>query len=305
MRAQHYGHVMTSQSLTTSPFGSTGHDSTRVIFGAAALGAMSQDRADATLSKVHEWGINHIDTAAGYGASEDRLQPWLAEHRDDVFLATKTGERTGTAARAELERSLERMAVERVDLIQLHNLVEPDEFDTAFAPGGAVEALAAARDEGLVAHIGVTGHGLRIAGMHVRSLERFDFASVLFPVNFILLDNPAYRADVEELLGVCAERGVAVQTIKSIARGRWSDENVPHFSWYDPLTDPAAIGRAVRFVLSNPQMFLNTTSDARLLPAVVEAAVGDLARPTDDEMRADIADEGITPLFDGDLLERI
>ena len=140
--------VVVMTSLPTAPF--AGHESTRVIFGAAALGGMSQDRADATLSKVHEWGINHIDTAAGYGASEDRLQPWLAEHRDEVFLATKTGERTGCAARAELERSLERMAVEHVDLIQLHNLVEPDEFDEAFAPGGAVEALAAARDEGLV-----------------------------------------------------------------------------------------------------------------------------------------------------------
>ena len=296
---------MSSDSLPTSLFGSTGHHSTRVIFGAAALGGMSQERADTTLSKVHEWGINHIDTAADYGASEDRLRPWLAEHRDDVFLATKTGERTGPAARAQLERSLERMAVERVDLIQLHNLVEPAEFDTAFAPGGAVEALAVARDEGLVDHIGVTGHGLRIAGMHLRSLERFDLASVLLPVNFILLDNPAYRADVEELLDVCADRGVAVQTIKSIARGRWSDENAPHFSWYDPLTDAAAIGRAVRFVLSNPQMFLNTTSDAGLLPLVVEAAVGDLDGPTDDEMRADIAAEGITPLFDGDVLERI
>ena len=162
------------------------------------------------------------------------------------------------------------MGVDHVDLIQLHNLVEDDEWETAFAPGGAVEALAAARDEGLVGHIGVTGHGLRIAGMHLRSLERFDFASVLLPVNFILLDNPGYRSDVDELLGVCAERGVAVQTIKSIARSRWSDALSPHFSWYEPLTDPAAIGRAVRFVLSNPQMFLNTTSDARLLPAVVD-----------------------------------
>lgn len=292
-------------SLPTSPFGSTGHDSTRVIFGAAALGGMSQERADVTLARVQEWGINHIDTAASYGAAEDRLQPWLAEHRDRVFLATKTGERNGVDARAELERSLERMQVEHVDLIQLHNLVEPDEFDTAFAPGGAVEALAAARDEGLVGHIGVTGHGLRIPGMHLRSLERFDFASVLFPVNFILLDNPAYRADVEELLAVCADRGVAVQTIKSIARGRWSDAMAPHFSWYEPLTDPAAIGRAVRFVLSNPQLFLNTTSDARLLPMVVEAANGDLTRPTDDEMRGDVLAEGITALFDGGALERI
>lgn len=291
--------------LQTAPFGSTGHLSTRVIFGAAALGAMSQERADATLAQISEWGVNHIDTAAGYGASEDRLQPWLSEHRDTVFLATKTGARRGDAARAELERSLERMAVEHVDLIQLHNLVEDDEFDAAFARGGAVEALVAARDEGLVSHIGVTGHGLRIAGMHLRSLERFDFASVLLPVNFILLDIPAYRRDVEELLVRCADRGVAVQTIKAIARGRWTDGSTAHFSWYEPLTDPEAIGRAVRFVLSNPQLFLNTTSDARLLPPIVTAASGDLAAPPDEDMRADVEAEGITALFDGGALERI
>ncbi len=292
-------------SLPTAPFGSTGHQSTRVIFGAAALGAMSQARADATLADVGDWGINHIDTAASYGASEDRLQAWLGEHRNEVFLATKTGERRGDAARAELERSLVRMDVEHVDLVQLHNLVEDDEFDTVFAPGGAVEALSAARDEGLVSHIGITGHGLRIPGMHLRSLERFDFASVLFPVNFVLLDNPAYRADVEELLAVCADLEVAVQTIKSIARGRWTDGSTEHFSWYDPLTDPAAIARAVRFVLSHPQMFLNTTSDARLLGPIVDAAGGDLSAPSTDEMRADITEHGITPLFDGSELERI
>lgn len=291
--------------LPVAPFGSTGHQSTRVIFGAAALGAMSQERADATLDRINEWGINHIDTAAGYGASEERLRPWLADHRDEVFLATKTGERSGVAARAELERSLERMAVDRVDLIQLHNLVEDDEFDEVFAPGGAIEALVAARDEGLVSNIGVTGHGLRIAGMHLRSLERFDFASVLLPVNFTLLADPAYRADVDELLAVCADRRVAVQTIKSIARGRWTDGSTPHFSWYDPLTDPAAIGRAVRFVLAHPQMFLNTTSDARLLAPIIDASSGDLSAPSDDEMHADVVAEGIAPLFDGGVLERI
>jgi len=297
--------VADMSSLPTAPFGSTGHDSTRVIFGAAALGGMSQERADATLAQIADWGINHIDTAASYGASEDRLQPWLADHRGEVFLATKTGERSGAAARAELERSLERMSVDHVDLIQIHNLVEPDEWDAAFAPGGAIDALAIARDEGLVGAIGVTGHGVRIAGMHLRSLERFDFASVLLPVNFVLLDNPGYRRDVEDLLALCAERQVAVQTIKSIARGRWADQTAPHFSWYDPLTDPAAIDRAVRFVLANPQLFLNSTSDARLLPMIVDAANGSLAAPTDEEMRADVVAEGITPLFDGDVLERI
>jgi predicted aldo/keto reductase-like oxidoreductase len=197
------------------------------------------------------------------------------------------------------------MAVDHVDLIQLHNLVEDDEWETAFAPGGAVAALAAARDEGLVSHIGVTGHGLRIAGMHRRSLERFDFASVLLPFNFVLMEIPAYRHDVEELLATCADRGVAVQTIKSIARGRWSDSDRPHFSWYEPLTDPEPIGRAVRYVLSRPQLFLNTTSDARLLPAVIEAASGELTEPSDDELRADVVEQAITPLFDGAALERI
>lgn len=287
--------------LPVEAFGSTGHRSTRVIFGAAALGGMSQERADATMRQVAEWGINHIDTAASYGASEDRLVPFLAEHRASVFLATKTGERNGAAARAELERSLERMGVDRVDLIQLHNLVDPDEWDVAFEPGGAVEALAAARDEGLVSHIGVTGHGVPIAGMHLRSLERFDFASVLLPINFIMMDNPIYRADVERLLEVCASRHVAVQTIKSIARGLWADGDTSRFSWYDPLTEAEPIARAVRYVLSHPQMFLNTTSDARLLPMIIEPAQGDLSAPSDDEMRADIDAEGITPLFVDDV----
>lgn len=283
--------------LPVAPFGRTGHQSTRLIFGAAALGAMSQERADTTLASIAGWGINHIDTAASYGASEDRLRSWLAAHRDEVFLATKTGERTGAAARAELERSLVRMDVDSVDLIQLHNLVDPDGWDTAFAPGGAVDALARARDEGLVRNIGVTGHGVPIAGMHLRSLERFDFASVLLPINFVMMDDPVYRRDVDRLLDVCATRSVAVQTIKSIARGAWADGDTGRFSWYEPLTGPEPIGRAVRYVLSHPQMFLNTTSDARLLPTIVAAAAGDLSAPTPAEMRTDIEVEGITPLF--------
>ncbi len=291
--------------LTLSAFGRTGHQSTRVIFGAAALGAMSQSRADATLALIDAAGINHIDTAAGYGASEDRLRPFLAENRERFFVATKTGERSGAAARSELERSLERMGVGRVDLIQLHNLVEPDEWDAAFAPDGAVAALARARDEGLTRFIGITGHGMRIAGMHLRSLERFDFDSVLFPYNRSLIRSDAYRADVDALRQLCADRSVALQTIKSVARGRWGDADVPQFSWYRPLDDPAAISRAVRYVLGTDDLFLNTTSDARLLPAILAAANGSLVTPGDEEMDADIDHFGITPLFDGAALERI
>lgn len=291
--------------IPLAPFGRTGHMSSRLIFGAAALGAMSQERADATLALAHNAGINHIDVAASYGAAEDRLAPWLVTHRDEVFLATKTAERTGAGARAELERSLQRMGVDHVDLIQLHNLVEPDEWATAHGPRGAVEALMAARDEGLVLHVGITGHGLRIANMHLQSLERADFDSVLFPFNFSLMSLHSYRRDVERLFAICAQRNVAVQTIKAIARRRWTDGSTQHFSWYEPLSEPEAIAHAVRWVLSHPQVFLNTTSDARLLPHVFAAAVGDVVAPTDSEMASDIKRHDVTPLFDGALLERI
>ena len=293
-------------ALPTAPFGRTGHDSTRVIFGAASLGRMSQERADTTLEIVGEFGVNHIDTAADYGDSELRLAPWLRTHRADVFLATKTHERTGPAARAGLERSLERLGVDHVDLIQLHNLVEEDEWQTAHAPGGAVEALAAARDEGLARHVGVTGHGLRIAGMHRRSLDAFDFDSVLLPYNFVLLRDPDYWRDVDALLATCEERGVAVQTIKSLARRRWTpDDARPHYSWYEPLADADAQARSIRWVLGHPQLFLNTSSDATLLRFTLEVASTPADSPTDDELQADVTEQRIEPLFDGDALERI
>jgi len=289
------------------PFGRTGHQSSRVIFGAAALGRMRQERADELLPLLQAHGVNHLDTAASYGDSELRLAPWLREHRSEFFVATKTGERTGDGARAELERSLQRLGVDRVDLIQLHNLVEPDEWETAYARDGAVAALAKARDEGLVRFIGVTGHGLRIAEMHRHSLERFDFDSVLLPFSYVQLGNEAYRADVDTLLALCAERNVAVQTIKAIARRRWGDDNEPHYSWYQPLTDDDAIARAVQFVLSHSQVFLNTTSDARLLPVVLAAAESATTaqRPTNADLDADVMAHNMRPLFDGSDLERI
>jgi aryl-alcohol dehydrogenase-like predicted oxidoreductase len=292
--------------IARAEFGRTGHASSRVIFGAAALGRMSQERADQLLPLLLEFGVNHLDTAAAYGDSELRLAPWLARHRDQFFLATKTGERTGDEARASLERSLERLGVDQVDLIQLHNLVEDDEWEVAHGPGGAVEALVQARQEGLVRFIGVTGHGLRIPHMHRRSLERFAFDSILMPYNFPLLENAQYRGDVEAVLEICAERGVAVQTIKSVARRRWVGDDGPRASWYEPLRDPAAIARGVQFVLSQPQLFLNSSSDAGLLRPILEAASSlDGPPPTDTELRADVKAFAMLPLFDGASLERI
>ena len=291
--------------LPLAEFGRTGHRSSRVIFGAAALGGMSESRAIKTLDLVASFGVNHIDTAAMYGSSEDHLRPWLADHRSEVFLATKTQERDGSAARAELERSLERMGVDHIDLIQLHNLVEPDEWATAFNKGGAVEALNQARAEGLVSFIGVTGHGLRIPSMHLRSLAEFEFDAVLFPFNHSLLSIDQYRDDVSALRDLCRARNIATQTIKAVARRRWDDGTQGHRSWYEPLTDADAIQRAVRYVLSQPDLFLNTTSDATLLPFILEAAQGDLTRPLNEEMNRDIAEFGVAPLFDGAALDRI
>ncbi len=301
-----YGPPVSKTEIPLADFGRSGHRSTRIIFGAAALGGMSQERADATIAVVAGAGINHFDTAASYGESELRLAPWLGDHRSEIFLASKTGERSGSAARAELERSLVRLGVDHLDLIQLHNLVEDDEFEAAHGRGGAVEALAAARDEGLVRHIGVTGHGTRIASMHSASLERFDFDSVLLPYNFTMMEQPAYRSDVEALLATCAERAVAVQTIKALAKGRWApDHQGRKFSWYEPIEEPDALARAVHHVLSNDQLFLNTSSDARLLPQLIAAASADFTPPTIEQLQADTLGLGITALFDAGELERI
>ena len=297
--------------LATSSFGRTGHDSTRVIFGAAGLGSVTQDEADAVLEIILKAGINHLDTAASYGEAELRMGPWMGEHRSKFFLATKTGDRSGDAARASLERSLERLQVDQVDLIQLHNLVEEDEWEQAFAKGGAVEALQRAREEGLTRFIGVTGHGLRIPGMHLRSLERFDFDSVLFPYNGALLSDPGYRADVEALIETCTERRVALQAIKAAARRRFPSapgEGERRLSWYEPITETEPLEHAVRFALGRSELFLITSSDWRILPGIVRAAEGFFSgtpAPSEDALREDRARHDIRPLFDGGTLERI
>jgi len=200
------------------PFGRTGHESTRLIFGAAAIGNVSQDEADQTMELIRRHGINHIDTAASYGDAELRLGPWMELYRDEFFLATKTGERTRAEAYNQIQTSLERLRTDRIDLIQLHNLVAEDEWRTAFSAGGAVEGVIEAKEDGLVRFIGVTGHGVTVAAQHLRSLQEYPFDSVLLPYNFAMSRNVRYMADFEALAALCAERGVAVQTIKAITR---------------------------------------------------------------------------------------
>ena len=281
----------------TLPFGRTGHRSTRAIFGAAALGRMSQEKADAVMETVTAFGLNHIDTAASYGDSELRLASWMARYRDRFFLASKTGDRTYDGALTSIQRSLERLAVAQLDLIQLHNLVDDAEWEMAMGPGGALEAAIEARDRGWVRFIGVTGHGTRVAEMHLRSLDRFPFDSVLLPYNFTMMSQPEYAADFDALIRVCRERGVAIQTIKSVARRRWEEGDGPRYSWYEPLRDPAAIRRAVDYVLTQPDFFLNTSSDATLLPLILEA-VRERRQPVSVQALArDVREHAMAPLF--------
>jgi aryl-alcohol dehydrogenase-like predicted oxidoreductase len=221
----------------------------------------------------------------------------MARHRKRFFLATKTGERTYAAARESLHRSLERLRVDHVDLIQLHNLVEEGDWQTALGPGGALEALIEARQQGLVRFIGVTGHGTRVAEMHRRSLERFPFDSVLLPYNFTMMSAPEYAADFEALVAMCQQRGVAVQTIKSVARRRWQDDQQRRFSWYEPLRDPDALHRAVHFVLGRPDLFLNSSSDATVLRQILDAAKEVSAVPSPAELSSDVARLAMEPLF--------
>ena len=279
------------------PFGRTGHLSTVTLFGAAALGRVTQAEADQTLDVLLQYGVNHIDTAASYGDAEERIGPWMAQHRKDFFLATKTGERSYEKAREEIHRSLERLRVDSFDLIQLHNLGHPDEWDEAMGEDGALEAALEARREGLVRFIGVTGHGLNIASFHKRSLKHFDFDSVLLPYNFVMQQNSKYIADLEALVKLCEERNVAVQTIKSITRGPWA--TTEHFAsvWYEPLTEQADIDLAVHWVLGRPNIFLNTVGDIHLLPKVLDAASRFQQRPTDAEMSHLLEERHMSSMF--------
>ena len=283
--------------IAKAPFGNTGHESTRTLFGAAALGSLSQAEADPTLELLLEHDINHIDTAASYGDAELRLAPWLAQHRDRFFVATKTGQRDRAGAREEIRRSLDRLGVDRVDLLQLHNLVDVIEWETALREGGALEAAVEARDEGLVRFIGVTGHGLTVARMHLRSLARFPFDSVLLPYSYVQMRDARYASDFEALAALCVDRGVAMQTIKAITLAPWDGRKQTSATWYEPLREQDDIDLAVHWVLGRPGVFLNTVGDVTLLPKVLDAASRYESRPSDETMDELAARRNLVPLF--------
>jgi len=284
-------------TIATQPFGRSGHMSTRTIFGAASLSSVTQDEADRTLEELLKYGVNHIDVASSYGDAELRIAPWLNQHRAHFYLATKSDARTAKEAKEELHRSLERMRVDYVDLWQLHNLVDPIEWDIALSPGGAIEAAVEAMAQGLIRAVGVTGHGLQVAATHRRSLERFDFDAVLLPYNYITMQKPYYAENFNALLSTCQERNVAVQTIKSIAYRPWMGREHTHATWYAPLEDQKDIDMAVHWVLKQPGIFLNTVGDIALLPKVLDAANRFQAGPSDEDMQAMVARLNMEPLF--------
>jgi aryl-alcohol dehydrogenase-like predicted oxidoreductase len=283
--------------ISKKPFGRTGHESTRVVFGGASLSKVTQDEADQTLEVLLRYGVNHLDLAAGYGDAELRVAPWLRKYPDRFFLATKTGLRTYDEAKRQIHHSLERLGVERVDLIQLHSLADPIEWDTALSPKGALEACVEAREQGLVRFIGVTGHGTQIAATHLRSLERFDFDSVLLPYSYIMMEDSNYAANFEKVAEVCAERNVAMLTIKSIARRPWWGRERTRATWYEPFQEQSDIDPAIHWVLARPEIFVASPGDIHLIPKVLDAANRFDSRPSEETMREQRSRLEMRPLF--------
>lgn len=283
--------------IDREPFGNTEHASSRVIFGGVALSKSDEAESDRALGLLLQYGVNHIDTAADYGRAEENIGRWMGRHRKDFFLATKISVRTAAEARDSIQRSLDRLRVDFVDLLQLHNLVDPVEWRRATNTDGALEAAIEAKERGWARYLGVTGHGLTAPMMHLRSLARFPFDTVLLPCNYMLLQDERYQRGFDALATECRRRGVAVQTIKSIAQGKWDRRPGAYNTWYIPLVDAVDIDCAVHWVLGRSSTFLISVGDLRLLPTVLDAAARFEAPPDGDALKQFVARAGLVPLF--------
>ena len=253
-------------------FGRTKHMSSVAIFGAFALSEVTQDEADRAMETVIGADVNHIDVAPTYGHAEERLGPWLARERDRFFVGGKTMERTRDGAAREMRESLERLQIDSFDLYQLHAVTTMEELDQVTGPDGALQAVLEAREEGLTRFVGITGHGLDTPAIFLEALSRFDFDSVLFPINFVLYGHDRYRKEAQELVRRCRTRDVGTMIIKSVARRLW-DEDEPHTynTWYRPFEEPEMIQRCVDFALSQDVTGLCSVGDATLLPRFLAA----------------------------------
>lgn len=253
-------------------FGNTGHQSTRILFGAAAFYDVDQLTADKCMEQVIEGGINHIDTAASYGKSEERLGPWMKQHRDKFFLATKTEQRSKEGALEELYKSLDKLHTDHIDLWQMHLLIDEEHWQQTYGEGGALEAFIEAKEKGLVKHLGITGHELIVPKMHLRSLEQYDFESVLLPYNYALMQIPEYKKDFHTLRDIAIEKNLAFQCIKSICRGPWGETKQNYSTWYRPFDKQEEIDTLIGYVLQLGNSFVNSAAEVKIFPKILKAA---------------------------------
>ena len=277
--------------------GKTGHRSSVAILGGFAFTDTSQQETDALMEQVIEAGVNHIDVAPTYGDAETRLGPWMNRARDRFFLGCKTMERTREGAAIELRESLSRLQVEAFDLYQIHAITSQEELEAALGPGGAIEALLDAREQGLTRYLGITGHGVDIPRLMIQALEKVDFDTVLFPINYIQYTNEEYRTASEELLALCQERRVGTMIIKSIARGEWGEREEKFNTWYRPFETEEQIQKGVNFALSQPVTGICTVGDPTLLPKVLEACRRFTPLPEEEQEALIEEGQGCQPLF--------
>jgi aryl-alcohol dehydrogenase-like predicted oxidoreductase len=283
--------------METRRFGRTGHLSTVAIFGAAAFSKISQADADKVMEMVIEAGVNHIDVAPSYGQAEERIGPWMPRERGRFFLGCKTMERTKEGAWNELQQSLKRLQTESFDLYQFHAITTMEELDAVTMKGGALEAFVEAREAGLTKFIGITGHGVDAPQIYLEALRRFDFDSVLFPINFVQMANPEYRNYTEELIETCKSKDVGTMIIKSITKAPWGERQHTATTWYEPFDQMNEIQRAVNFVLSYDVTGVCTAGDTRILPMVLNACKN-FTRLTDSERKEMIqSGKQYEPLF--------
>lgn len=257
--------------METRRFGRTGHMSTVAIFGAAAFSKISQEDADKVMEMIIEAGVNHIDVAPSYGEAEVRIGPWIPRERNRFFLGCKTMERTKEGAWNEMQGSLKRLQTETFDLYQCHAITTMEELDSVTMKGGALEAFVEARREGLTKYIGITGHGANAPQIYLEALRRFDFDSVLFPLNFVQMRNPEYRKYAEELIATCKTKDVGTMVIKAVTKGPWGEKAHTATTWYEPFDQMDEIEPAVNFALSYDVTGLCTAGDTRVLPMFLNA----------------------------------
>ena len=283
--------------METRRFGRTGHMSTVAIFGAAGLSEVSQEVADKAMEQIIAAGVNHIDAARSYGEAEVRIGPWMKRERGRFFLGSKTGKRTREAAWQELQETLQRLQIESLDLYQCHAITSMEELDAVTMKGGALEAFVDAREKGLTKYLGITGHGVNAPQIYLEALRRFDFDSVLFPINFVQMVNPEYRRYAEALIAECKAKDVGTMVIKSITKAPWGDRPHTATTWYEPFEKMDEIQKGVNFALSYEVTGVCTAGDPRILPLVLQACENFTPLGQDEKEEMIKSGEQYEPLF--------